>query len=90
MDWLSGDFCEDFANSSSITDIVDLVENSGVFEESEADYLPLEQGSSYGNDIGIQNNNENTNGVVFGPDMNEERMPPVADTTADMHYVSWP
>ena len=32
MDWLGGSFCQEFASSSSITDIVDLVESSTIQE----------------------------------------------------------
>ena len=93
MDWLSGNFCEEFASSSSITDIVDFVENSGSFENSEPSSSAL---VSFGNGlISVTNNqlsNEQGLPVTTGPGPAplevDEPAQVVADTTADSNYVS--
>ena len=53
MDWLSGNFCEEFASSSSITDIVDLMGEPGNYDNSEhvsnqGLSAPGQQGSVFG------------------------------------------
>ena len=42
MDWLGGSFCQEFASSSSITDIVDLVESSTIQENTRGETVTQE------------------------------------------------
>ena len=42
MDWLGGSFCQEFTSSSSITDIVDLVESSTIQEDARGETVTQE------------------------------------------------
>ena len=87
MDWLGGSFCQDFANSSSITDIVDLVENSGIYDTTDEGNVPVEPVvSSFDNNYISGPRNPVTNSVAPGPV--EEPAYQAADTTGDSNFVS--
>ena len=99
MDWLSGNFCEEFASSSSITDIVDLVGDTGNFDSSEhvssqSLSAPQQQGSAFGS--GLLSMSENNNQisaeqaltVTPAPAPTEDPAQAIADTTGDPNYVS--
>ena len=93
MDWLGGNFCQEFANSSSITDIVDLVENSAINKNSSDADISEEWFASNSVVPGSQGQmtsvGEPAPTSVAEPTLSQEPIFSAADTTADSSGVSY-